>query len=128
LSNFDTRGGVASFGRSLRMVATRSRTSWAAVSMSLFRLKVTIVDPLDGVDHFLDPLGELAFHLFRGGAGELGPDRDGGQVDRGEPVDAEAEVAGPADDHQRQDEHRREDRAADADFGELLQERATGSR
>ena len=48
LSNFETRGGVASFGRSLRMVATRSRTSWAAVSMSRLRLKVTITTEVPG--------------------------------------------------------------------------------
>ena len=50
--------------------------------------------------------------------------RDGGQVDGGEAVDAQAEVAGRADHHQREDEHRREDRAADADLGELLHVRA----
>ena len=87
-----------------------------------------LVDPLDGVDHFLDALGDPGFHLFRGGPGELGADRDGGKVHRGEPVDAETEVAGAAHDDQREDEHRREDGAADADFGELLQEGATGSR
>ena len=40
LSNFDTMGGSASRGRSRSTVATRSRTSWAAVSMSWSRPNV----------------------------------------------------------------------------------------
>ena len=87
-----------------------------------------LVDPLDGVDDFLDPLRDPGFHFLRGSAGKLGADGDGGQVHRGKPVDAETEVAGAAHDDQGKNEHRREDGAADADFGELLQERATGSR
>jgi len=42
-----------------------------------------LVDPLDGVDHLLDPLGDPGFHLLRGGAGELGADRDGGRSTEG---------------------------------------------
>jgi hypothetical protein len=41
LSNFEITGGFASRGRRETTCATRSRTSWAAVSMSRFRSKVT---------------------------------------------------------------------------------------
>ena len=83
LSNFWTTGGVASSGRRLTTVLTRSRTSWAAVSRLRSSLKVAItidmpgsgdraqlVDAVDGVDHLLDLLGEERLHLLGRGAGQ----------------------------------------------------------
>ena len=102
-------------------------------SMSRSRLKVTmtkelpgrgngaqLLDALDGVDGLLDALGDLGLHLLGGRARQGGADRDGGQIDRREAIDAQAEIAGGADHHQRQDDHRREDRPADTNLGELL--------
>ena len=115
-------------------VQTRSRTSWAATSMSRSRSNVAItmraagagdraqlVDALDRVDRLLDLLGDLRSRPPRGRRRAASVrTRDGRQVDGREAVDAEAEVAARADHDQGQDEHRREHRPADADLGELL--------
>ena len=108
-------------GRSRRTVATRSRTSWAATSMS--RLEVEGRDderaalarrssaarsmPSTVLTASSMGCGDLGLDLLGRGAGEGGAHADGRQVDGGEAVDAELEVAGGADDDQRQDQHRR---------------------
>src|SRR5262249_15687725 len=84
------------------------------------RDRAQLADALDGVDDFLDLLGDLRLHLLGRGARQLGADGHGWQVDRREAIDAGTEVAGGADDDQRQHGHRGEDGTADADFGELL--------
>ncbi len=43
LLNLETTGGLASRGRLRTTAATRSRTSWAALSMSRSRLKVVMM-------------------------------------------------------------------------------------
>ena len=111
MSNFATIGGSTSRGSARRTVATRSRTSCAAASMSRSRSKVAmtielpgagdraqLVDALDGVDRLLDPLARPAISTSSGEApGSVRADADGRQVDRREAVDAEPEVAGRAD-------------------------------
>jgi len=84
------------------------------------RDRAQLLDPRHRVDGFLQLLGQLRLHLFRGCPGQLGADGDGGQVDGGEAVDAEARVAHRAHHAQREDDHRREHGPPDTDFGELL--------
>ena len=84
------------------------------------RERAELRDALDGVDRLLDLLRDLRLHLLDGGAGQLGADADRGQLDGGEAVDAQPEVARAAHDDEREHDHRREHRPADADLGELL--------
>ena len=82
--------------------------------------RAELVDAADGVDRLFDLVGDLGLDFFGRGAGEAGDDGDHGEVDLGEAVDAELEVAGRADDADEEDEHGGEDRALDADLGEPL--------
>ena len=92
------------------------------------RDRAQLLDALDRVDRFFERDRDLRFHFLGGGPRERCADDDRGQVDRGEPVDAEPRVGGGADDDERQHDHRSEDRAPDADLGELLHGSLSGSR
>ena len=63
--------------------------------------RAQLADALHGVDDLLDLAGDLGLHLLGGGAGQLGADADGGEVDGREAVDAEADVRGGADHDER---------------------------
>ena len=88
LLNLVMTGGAVSSGSWRTTVATRSRTSWAAVSMSRSRLKVAmtielpadgdraqLLDALDRVDRLLDALRDLGLDLLGRGAGQGGAHR-----------------------------------------------------
>ena len=77
-------------------------------------------DAFHRVHRLFHRLGDLRLGLLDRGAWQGGADGDLGQIDAREAVDAEAEIAGGADDDQREDDHRGEDRAGDADGGERL--------
>ena len=120
-------------GRRLSTVATRSRTSWAAVVDVAIQVergdddrsalpgdRAQLVDAFDCVDDFFDRLRDRGLHFFRRSARQGRPNGNGRQIHRGKAIDAETKVTRRADHHQRQHDHRGEDRPADADFSELL--------
>ena len=87
------------------MVATLSRTSCVAASMSRSSVKVMLtarlaligvgaqlVDAADGVDGFLDPLGDLGLDFLGAGAGQLDLDVDDRRVGLRHQVEAEVLV------------------------------------
>ena len=82
--------------------------------------RAELVDAADGVDRLFDLVGDLGLDLFRRGAGEAGDHRHRGEVDLGEAIDSELEVAGRADDADEEDEHGGEHRPLHADLGKPL--------
>ncbi len=130
----DDRRVACRRGRSRTTVATRSRTSWAAASMSRSRLKVAmtnelparrdraqLLDALDRVDGLLDGLGDLRSPSPPGEAPGSGVRTETvGRSTDGKRSTPRPVVAGGADHHEGEDDHGREDRPADADLGELL--------
>ena len=78
------------------------------------------VDGADGVDRFLDLVGDLGLDLLGRGPGQAGGHDDGRDVDVREAVDAEPEEGEQADDRQRQHQHPGEDRAPDTQRSEPL--------
>ena len=110
------------------MLATLSRTSWAATSGSFSSTKVTNTweTPSAESDRSSSmPLTVLTassmrrvtcgLDLFRGRAPQRGGDRDDREFDLGEQVDAQLAVGVEAHYDQRQDEHGGEDGPADAE-------------
>ena len=96
------------------------------------RDRTQLGDAGDGVQGLLDRLRHGDLDLFGRGAGQRRANRHRGQVDRGVTIDRQPREADRADDHHRQHEHAGEDRAVDADLGELLHvscpRRGPGSR
>ena len=84
------------------------------------RDRAQLVDAADGVDRFLDLVGDLGLDLLRRGAGLDRRDDDGREVDLREAIDAEAREREDADDGQRQDQDGREDRTFDAERSKPL--------
>ena len=134
LSNLATTGGRTSRGSRVSTVATRSRTSWVAASMSRSSVERGDDDRAAGAEtersssrpstvlttssicwltSDLDFLGR--------GAGQLRADDDrAAGRPAGNRSTPRPQVAGGADHDQAQDEHRGKDRTLDADRGELL--------
>ena len=69
------------------------------------------VDAGNGVDDFLDGLGNAGFHLFDAGAVERGGDGDDGQLDVGHQVDAQLHVTDGSHNQGRGNQHYRKDGA-----------------
>jgi hypothetical protein len=78
------------------------------------RDRTEVVDAADGVDAFLDLVGDPGLDLLRRGAGLDGRHRNRGEVDLRKPIDAQPGERKGADDGQRQDEDAREDRTFNA--------------
>ena len=76
------------------------------------------IDAADGVDRFLDLVGDLGLDLLGRGAGKARRDRDGRDVDVGKPVDAEPPEGEEAD-------HRSESTSTQAKTGRLTQSAAS---
>ena len=83
-------------------------------------VRAELVDAADGVDGFLDLVGDLALHLLGRGAGQARGHGDRREVHRRQAIDPELAEGERADDDQREDEDRREDRTADAELSEPL--------
>ena len=75
--------------------------------------RAQLVDAADGVDRFLDLVGDLGLDFLRRRARQPGGDDDGREVDLGEAVEAEARERERADDRQREDDDAREDGTLD---------------
>jgi hypothetical protein len=78
--------------------------------------------PSNRVDDFFDGVGQLGLGFFGTCAGERAADGDGGEIDRGQAIDAQAGVGGGADDDQADDDHAGEDRAGDEGVDEAIHE------
>ena len=79
-----------------------------------------LIDLADGVDGVFHLLGDLGFNLLGRGAGVRDGDLDGGNVDLGEEIHAQAEVTERSDNDERQNQHRREDGALNAEKCECV--------
>jgi hypothetical protein len=80
------------------------------------------LDAFDGVDRFLNRLGNLRLDLSGRRARQPRTHAHDRQIDRGEAIDAQFEVTRDPHDHERQHDHRCEDRSSDANVSELLHE------
>ena len=78
----------------------------------------------DGVDRFLDLVGDFGLDLLGRRAGQPGRDDDRREVDLGKPIEAEARECERADDGQRQDEDACKDWTFDGDRCEPLHGRS----
>ena len=85
-------------------------------------VRAELVDAADGVDGFLDLVGDLALDLLRRGAGQTRRDGHGREVHLRQAIDAELAEGERADDDQREDQDRGKDRTTDAELSEPLHE------
>ena len=85
-------------------------------------VRAELVDAADGVDRFLNLVGDLALHLLRSGTGQTRRDRHGREVHLRQSVHTELTERECADDRQREDEDRGKDRTTNADLSEPLHE------
>ena len=85
------------------------------VGAARIRARPQLVDAVDGVDGFLERLGELCLDFLGAGAGELNVHVDHRHVGLRHQVEAELPVREPPDDDDRRRDHDGEHRALDAD-------------
>ena len=84
------------------------------------RIRAELIDAADGVDGFLDFVGDLALDLLGRRARQTRRDGDGREVHLRQPIDAELAERECADDGQREDEDRGKNRTANAELSEPL--------
>src|SRR5205807_1218501 len=87
---------------------------------ALRRRRPQIVDAADGVDGFLDLVGDLGFDLLWRRALLDRGDENRREVDLRILIDTKLHEAENADDRKREDEDGREDRTLDAEFSKPL--------
>ena len=87
--------------------------------VALVRGGAQLVDAADGVDGFLDALGDLRLDFLGAGAGQVDLDVTTGDVGLRHQVEAERLVRDGAQDDERRRHHDGEDRTLDADVGEF---------
>ncbi len=79
------------------------------------RVRAQLVDAADGVDGFLDLVGDFRLDFLRRGARKAGGDDDGRKIDLRESIEPEPRECEGADDCQRECDDRREDRSTNGE-------------
>ena len=77
-----------------------------------------LLEPRDGVELLLQPVGHLALHLHGRGAAVLGLHRDLGPVHRGDHLDGKAQQGDGPEEHRQDDADGHRDRIADAEISD----------
>ncbi len=91
-------------------------------------VRIELIDAADGVDRFLDLVGDLALDLLRRSTGETCRDRHRREVHLRQSIDSKLAKGKCADDDEREDQNRCEDRPTDTEFSKPLHDAPTSRR